>query len=123
MSFEALAAATYVSIESYRKNGDAVRTPVWIVADGGKLFCWTLAKSGKVKRIRGNVLVRLAPCDAAGKIKGDRVAANGRVLESPDDIMAQARRMSRKYGLKFLPFRVIPILRRTKPVAIEFSPA
>ena len=120
MSFEALAAATYVSIESYRKNADAVRTPVWIVADGGKLFCWTLAKSDKVKRIRGNVLVRLAPCDARGKIKGEWVAANGRVLESPDDIMAQARRMSRKYGLKFLPFRVIPILHRTKPVAIEF---
>ena len=52
MCFDALAQSTYVSIESYRKNGRAVPTPVWIVADGDKLFCWTLGNSGKVKRIR-----------------------------------------------------------------------
>lgn len=120
MCFDALAQSTYASIESYRKSGKAVPTPVWIVADGDKLFCWTLGNSGKVKRILANPRVRLAPCDAAGKISGEWILAYGRVLESPQDIKAQARRMRRKFGWKFLPFRLLPYLRGTKPVAIEF---
>ena len=120
MCLDALARSSYVSIESYRKNGNAVSTPVWIVADGDKLFCWTLGNSGKAKRIRAQPRVRLAPCDATGKIGGAWIVADGRVLDCPDDIKAQARRMSRKYGLKFLPFRLLPYLRGTKPVVIEF---
>lgn len=118
--FDSLARSSYVSIESYRRSGKAAPTPVWIVADGDKLFCWTLGNSGKVKRIRANPRVRLTPCDAAGKIKGDWVAAQGRVLQHPAEIGAQARRMRRKYGLKFLPFRILPYLRGTKPAVIEF---
>lgn len=34
--FQALAAASYVSLETYRKSGAPVRTPVWITADGSK---------------------------------------------------------------------------------------
>ena len=120
MRFEALAQSTYVAVASYRKSGKAVSTPVWIVSDGDELFCWTLGDSGKVKRIRANSRVRLAPCDAAGKIKGDWVFANARLLETADDIQAQAKRMRRKFGLRFLPFRVLPYLRGTRPVVIEF---
>ena len=122
ISFLALAGSAYVSIESYRKNGQAIRAPVWIVSENGMLYCWTLANSGKVKRIRNNSRVRLAPCDAAGTLRGEPVAATARILDRPEATKAQARRMQAKYGIKFLPFRVLPYLRGTKPVAIEFSP-
>ena len=118
--FAALGNATYVSIESYRRDGAAVRTPVWIVADGEFLYCWTLGKSGKVKRTRAESRVKLAKCNAAGNIRGEWVDAIARVLDSPDEVERQARRMRRKYGLKFTFFRLLPRLRGTRPVVIEF---
>lgn len=121
--FAALAQASYVSIESYRREGSAVRTPVWITAEGGKLFCWTLSNSGKVKRIGNNPRVRLARCQANGRIQGEWIEALGRVLHEPMDVKTQARRMRAKYGMKFQPFRLLSLLRRTRGVAIEFRPA
>ena len=121
--FHALAKATYISIESYRRNREAVQTPVWVTHEGERLFCWTLANSGKVKRIRQNPRVRLARCNASGAIKGTWVEAVGRVLDTREEVSRQTRRMSAKYGLKFLPFRLMGLLRRTEAVALEFSSA
>ena len=91
MALAELATASYVSIESYRRNGDAVRTPVWIVQEAGLLYCWTMLSSGKVKRIRRNSKVKLAACDARGKIRGDWVEASARVLDGDAEIKAQAK--------------------------------
>jgi len=120
--FQALAAARYVSLETYRKSGAAVRTPVWITADAGKLYCWTLTDTGKVRRIRANAVVRLAKCDAAGALEGDWVAARARILSSPASLNAQLERLRAKYGWKYLAYRLISRLRRAETVAIEFSP-
>ena len=121
--FQALAAANYVSLESYRRSGAPVRTPVWITAAGGNLYCWTLTDTGKIKRIRANSAVRLAPCDASGKLAGDWVAAQARILDSPADLNAQLRRLRAKYGWKYLAYRFISVVRRAETSAIEFSPA
>ena len=121
MSVESLAQANYIAIESYRRNKAAVRTPVWITAEAEKLYSWTLANSGKVKRIRRESRVKLAKCDATGNIKGDWVAASARVLDCAEAVQRQAQRMREKYGLKSLPFRILPRLRGTKPVVIEFA--
>ena len=122
-SFSDLAKASYISVESYRRSGAAVRTPVWITADGDKLYCGTLANSGKVKRIRDNPRVRLAKCNAAGRVETEWMAAEGRVLDTEAAVKKQARRMSAKYGMKFLLFRMIGFLRGSKAVAIEFGPS
>ena len=121
--FQALAAASYVSVESYRKSGVPVRTPVWITADGGKLYCWTLTDTGKVKRIRANSAVRLAKCDAQGKLEDEWVTAQARILDSQTALNAQLRRLRAKYGWKYLAYRLISVLRRAPTTAIEFSPA
>ena len=44
---------TYVNLATFRKNGNEVRTPVWIAPDGDRLLVDTNAPSGKSKRIRG----------------------------------------------------------------------
>ncbi len=121
--FQALAAANFISLESYRKSGAPVRTPVWITAEGGKLYCWTLTETGKIKRIRANSDVRLAKCDASGNLEGDWVAARARILDSPAALNAQLRRLRAKYGWKYLAYRLISVLRRAPTSAIEFSPA
>ena len=60
----------YLTIESYRKNGEAVRTPVWFAEEGGVLYVWTSGVSGKAKRIRRNPQVKIAPADQGGKPLG-----------------------------------------------------
>lgn len=121
--FQELAAARYISLESYRRNGEAVATPVWITADAGALYCWTLTDTGKVRRIRENANVRLAKCDAVGNLEGDWVAAQAQILDSPAALKAQLRRLRAKYGWKFVAYRLISVLRRAPTTAIEFRPA
>ena len=61
--------AKYVLLTTYRKNGEAVGTPVWIVAlpDGSAGFT-TETTSGKVKRIGNNPKVTLQPCSVRGTV-------------------------------------------------------
>ena len=51
----------YLNIETFRKNGQGVKTPVWFVEDGETLLVWTEAGSGKARRIRSDSTVRVAP--------------------------------------------------------------
>ncbi len=88
----------YLSIESYRKNGKAVATPVWFAEDGGQLYIYSLADAGKVKRIRNNPRVRVAPCDFRGNPKGEWAEARARILDS-DEATRGHRLLDRKYGL------------------------
>jgi len=88
----------YLSIESYRKSGKAVATPVWFAEDGGQLYIYSLADAGKVKRIRSNPRVRVAPCDFRGNPKGEWAEARARILDS-DEATRGHRLLDQKYGL------------------------
>jgi uncharacterized protein len=52
----------YISITTFRRDGTPVATPVWVVAEGGRLYVWTGAQTGKAKRIRHHPAVTVAPC-------------------------------------------------------------
>ncbi len=92
--------AQYVSLRSYRKDGSARDTPVWVAPLDGKLMVFTLDDAYKVKRIARNPAVQLARCDARGGNVGEW--HNGRcvAVERGSD---QERRaydaFNRKYGL------------------------
>ena len=58
--------AKYIALETFRRNGQGVVTPVWQVPDGDMLYVWTDAASWKTKRIRANSHVRLCRSDARG---------------------------------------------------------
>jgi hypothetical protein len=49
----------YLNLETYRKTGQAMPTPVWFLEDNGTLYVRTVANSGQVKRIRNNSRVRV----------------------------------------------------------------
>lgn len=60
--------ARYVSFTSYKRNGEAVSLPVWVVSfEGGYAFT-TDADAFKVKRIRNNPTVSLRVCSVRGKV-------------------------------------------------------
>ena len=42
----------FINVETFRKNGQGVQTPVWFVEDKGTLYVRTVENSFKVKRIR-----------------------------------------------------------------------
>lgn len=96
--FEKLTNERYASLTTFRKDGRAVATPVWFATDNDRILVVTGAESGKVKRIRRNPHVTVAPCDRTGKVTGDAFDAAAHLL--PDsagkrvDIL-----LNKKYGM------------------------
>ncbi len=101
-TFGPLAGEKYISLESYRRSGAGVRTPVWFAADPGatELYVFTTASAGKTKRIRRNRAVRIAPCDARGRVTGAWLDATAEIMDGP----AAARAM-RLLGRKYFPVK------------------
>lgn len=88
----------YLNLETFRKSGAGVATPVWFAEDDGLLYVYSLATAGKVKRIRNNARVRVMPCDIRGKSKGEWVEARARILDAAGSERAH-KLLDKKYGL------------------------
>lgn len=98
-ALESLAESTYVLLTTFRRDGRPVPTPVWAVRDGDALVVWTVADSGKVKRIRRDGSVTVAPCTARGRPLGEAVAGRATLTGPvPHDRRVRAL-FGRKYGL------------------------
>jgi PPOX class probable F420-dependent enzyme len=68
----------YVSSTTYRKSGEAVATPTWIVPlDDGRVGFWTSSASGKYKRLRSNPKIILQPSDGRGRLKSGTASVEG----------------------------------------------
>ncbi len=90
----------YLNIETFRKNGQGVKTPVWFAQDGEMLHIWTQAESGKVKRIIRNGSVRIAPSTVSGEPLGDWIPAQAQADDSPIAVKIVIKLMTKKYGLR-----------------------
>jgi PPOX class probable F420-dependent enzyme len=88
----------YINLETYRKNGQGVRTPVWFVENDGILYVRTSDDTGKYKRIRNNPSVQIAPCDIRGGIKGKWVKGEARIA-SEDEKLKAFKMLEKKYGI------------------------
>ncbi|HVO78540.1 MAG TPA: PPOX class F420-dependent oxidoreductase [Candidatus Bathyarchaeia archaeon] len=103
-AIEQFAKAKYFSLETFRKTGVGVRTPVWFAEDpippSGKttFYVYTLPDSGKVKRIRNNAKVRIAPCTMRGDLRGAWVDARARICAGDESEKGQTL-LNDKYGL------------------------
>ena len=114
----------YLSITSYRRDGSGVSTPVWFAAEDERLLVMTDSRSGKVKRIRRNPYVTIAPCSGRGKPKAKPMPAHAELL--PATGVERAKRLiKRKYRFDLLfvgPIRAIQALfhpeRRNEVTAI-----
>lgn len=91
---------SFLNLETFRKNGAGVPTPVWFAEQDGVLYVRTIDGSGKVKRIRNNGQVRLAPCDARGGLKGEWVTGQARIVSDPAEIETANKLLTKKYGLQ-----------------------
>src|SRR5271169_6426099 len=92
--------AKYLNLETFRKTGVGVRTPVWFAQEATRptvFYIYSLPDSGKVKRIRNNPKVRVAPCDTRGNLRGAWVDGSARLCQGDEAALGQ-QLLRRKYG-------------------------
>ena len=80
-TLDALGQGKYLSLTTFKKDGTAVATPVWLVREGNSLRVITQGDSGKAKRLRNNPAVLVAACDARGRLRSDQVPGTATLLE------------------------------------------
>lgn len=93
----------YIRLETIKRNGKIVVTPVWFVVEDGTIFVRSYANSGKVKRMRNNSYVKIAPSDALGKPHGVTIVGTAVRVDGDTEIKI-SQLLYRKYGLKKMSF-------------------
>jgi PPOX class probable F420-dependent enzyme len=93
----ALAEQQFILLTTFRRSGVAVPTTIWFANDGDRLFFQTGPESGKVKRIRANGQVTIAPSTRTGDLLGPAVSARARLLSGAEAEAAEAA-LQAKYG-------------------------
>jgi uncharacterized protein len=112
----------YVSLTTYRKDGTAVATPVWHVANADELFIVSEAGAWKVKRIRNNSRVVVTVCDLRGRVAPGAPSAAGTARLLDDAGTKDARTLlARKYLLSRVGNRLARILRLRRPPVIGIA--
>jgi len=113
-AFAPLQRHTYLNLETFRKNGASVRTPVWFAGDSESgpagsasrvpltLYVYSADDSGKAKRIRKNPRARVAPCDMRGRLLGNWVEARAEIVTG-----AEAERGMQLLNKKYWPWKQI----------------
>ncbi len=130
MGFAAFAGHKYLNLETFKKSGEGVKTPVWFAADpsvsldssDAKLYVYTIGVSGKVKRIRNNPRVKIAPCDMRGRVLGEWVEARVAILTGEG-----AARGMRLLNKKYFPWKQMldffAMFRRRERTVFAIRPA
>jgi PPOX class probable F420-dependent enzyme len=120
---ETLGRERYANLVTLKRDGSEVRTPIWIARVDEKLYAFTDGTTVKVKRLRRNARIRLAACDARGKISGGWHAASGKVVDDPGLITKATDALARKYGWQFAALNLASRLfgRIGRRVILEFS--
>jgi uncharacterized protein len=128
--FQQFAGQKYLNLETFKRSGEGVRTPVWFAAaepgsaaaSAEKLYVYTIGNTGKAKRIRNNPRVRIAPCDMRGGLRGEWVEARVEILQGEE--AAQGMQLLNR---KYVPWKQLldffAFFRRRKRIVFAIRPA
>lgn len=89
----------YINLETYKKSGQAVRTPVWFVISGDEVFVLTSQNTGKIKRIKNNQTIKIMPCGIRGDPKGEWIDGIARIATEPE-MQNTIKLRYKKYGFR-----------------------
>jgi uncharacterized protein len=113
-----LARHKYINLETYKKNGHPVSTPVWFMIDNNLVYVVTSSDTGKAKRLRNNPAVRVMPSGFKGEPKGGWMEGKARFAEG-DEAERAIQLRKKRYGLQA---RLMGMIRGASAViAIELS--
>ena len=96
--FGHLAGHKYALLVTYKRSGEAVPTPVWFgVDEAGLFYCRTGKLATKVKRIRNDPSVKVAPCTVRGVPQGAFAPGTAQVVDKAGEEHAE-RAIQSNYG-------------------------
>ncbi|QIN82033.1 PPOX class F420-dependent oxidoreductase [Rubrobacter tropicus] len=110
-AFAALAREKYVLLTTFRRDGVGVGTPVHVAVEGDLAYFRTWDTTWKLKRIRNNPQVEVAPSTFRGRQTGPGIRARARILAGAESARAGAL-ISRKHPI--LHGFLIPLVHRIK---------
>ena len=88
----------YINLETYKRDGTSVRTPVWFVVDNGLIYVITRDSTGKVKRLKNNQDVQIVSCSFKGEPKNEWIKGKVEKITGKEaDIAIKLRK--KKYGM------------------------
>ena len=88
----------YINLETYKKDGTPIKTPVWFVINNDLVYVITRDSTGKVKRLRNNHDVQIVPCLFKGEPKGEWVKAKAENITG-DEADKAIKMRKKKYGM------------------------
>jgi uncharacterized protein len=108
-------------VVTYRRDGRPVATPVWAAEFDGVLYVRSERASGKVKRLRNDVRLLLAPCTVRGRPLGAPLEARARVLAAQEEPLAE-RVLAGRYGFVRALFERAMDVMRVDMCYLEIAP-
>src|SRR5947209_16046403 len=94
--FERFVRQPTVLLTTYRRDGTPVGTPVSIAVEGDRAYVRTYDTAWKLRRIRRNPTVEIAPATFRGTPTGPAIRARARLLGGEEAAHA-GRALARKY--------------------------
>ena len=91
--------ARYLNLATFRRNGLAVRTPVWFARVGEALYAYSAADAGKVKRVRISCKAEVAPCNVRGRPFGGWLTARAFLVDDDREAAMAFAALRARYGL------------------------
>lgn len=117
MNVQDIKSEKYISLETYKKNGQPVRTPVWFVIRDNLIIVVTRDQTGKVKRLRNNQEVKIATCTIKGNITGEWVSGIATILDK-NKTNESIKMRDKKYGFMA---KIAKFLSKSKGELLAFS--
>ena len=95
---EQFSSQKYINLETYKRDGTPIRTPVWFVIDKDLIYVITRDSTGKVKRLKNNQHVRIVSCSFKGEPKNEWVKGKTEMItgEEADSVIKLRKK---KYGM------------------------
>ena len=88
----------YINLETYKKDGTSIRTPVWFVIYDDLIYVITRDSTGKVKRLENNQDVQIVSCSFKGEPKNEWIKGKVEKITGKEaDIVIKLRK--KKYGM------------------------
>jgi PPOX class probable F420-dependent enzyme len=120
--FSILDGHKYALLETFKKSGEGVPTAVWFgVSPDGRFYVNSERDVWKIKRIRNNPRVRVAPCTLRGKPLGPAVEGRARIIERADGAHAEAA-IAANYGVERKLYEAGAVRLAGEMVYIEVEP-
>lgn len=111
----------YLSISTFKKNGEKKSTPVWYVAKDKKLYIWTADNSWKIKRIKNNNNVEFTASNFKGEHLKESLSGTARIMDKSEEKFP-LKLFKDRYGFQYTIFRLMGKLQRSKNIFIEITP-